>query len=249
MQRPLVVAHRGGAGLAPENTLAACGLALRLGVDAVELDVRLTTDGVPILLHDATLDRTTSGQGAVGTWSAADLRGLDATRSFPGGDLSSEPPPTLAQALALLQGHAEAHVELKGDPQVRPALARAVLAVVAEADPRDVLVISFDWDVLALVGMLAPGIRRGALARVWPAGGAPRLKRLRATGTEWLGVHHGALTPERLAAAHAAGLRLGVWTVNEVAAMHRAVALGVDAITTDWPDRLRAVLASVNLSS
>jgi glycerophosphoryl diester phosphodiesterase len=243
---PLVVAHRGGAGLAPENTLGACLRAVALGVDAVEVDVRLTADGVPVLLHDATLDRTTSGRGAVAAWMVAEVRGLDATATFPARGLAPEPPPTLAETLTVLRGGTESHVELKGDPLVSRALVDAVLDVVAQGDTREVLLISFDWDALTLAGTLAPGVRLGALTSAWPARGAAWLVRLRAMGVEWLGVRHGTLTPARVAAAHAAGLRVGVWTVNATVAMRRAVALGVDAITTDRPDRLLAVLASVH---
>jgi glycerophosphoryl diester phosphodiesterase len=215
-------------------------------VDAVEVDVRLTADGVPVLLHDATLDRTTSGRGAVASWMAAELRSLDATATFRAHGLAPEPPPTLDEVLTALGGRVQAHVELKGDPLVPRALVDAVLGVVAQRDTRDVLLISFDWEALTLAGTLAPGVRLGALTSAWPAGGAAALARLRATGVEWLGVRHRVLTPTRVAVAHAAGLRVGVWTVNAPIAMRRAVALGVDAITTDRPDRLLAVLASVH---
>jgi glycerophosphoryl diester phosphodiesterase len=237
-----IVAHRGGAGLAPENTLAACARALALGVDALEVDVRLTADGVPVLLHDATLDRTTDGRGPVADWSAAALRGLDATAQHAGAGVRSEPPPPLADALALAHGRAELYVELKGDPAVPPGLVAAVLALL-EA-PAPVVLISFDWGALALARHLAPGVRLGAIAGTWPAGGRLALERLRAAGVEWLVLRHSALTPRRRALVRASGLRLGVWTVNTAPTMRRARALGVDAITTDRPDRLLAVLAS-----
>ena len=83
--RPRAVAHRGGRGLAPENTLAACSLALALGVDAIEVDVRLTADGVPILLHDPTLERTTDGRGPVGASRLAALRAWMPRRGAPRG--------------------------------------------------------------------------------------------------------------------------------------------------------------------
>src|SRR5581483_1048754 len=79
VRRPLIIAHRGGRGLAPENTLAACARALRLGVDAIEIDVRLTADDEPVVLHDATLDRTTTGRGPIAALDAAAVGRLDAT--------------------------------------------------------------------------------------------------------------------------------------------------------------------------
>jgi glycerophosphoryl diester phosphodiesterase len=106
------------------------------------------------------------------------------------------------------------------------------------------VLLSFDWAALALARRLAPGVRLGAIAGAWPAGGRPALERLRAAGVEWLALRHTALTPHRRALVRTSGLRLGVWTVNSAPAMRRARALGVDAITTDRPDRLLAVLAS-----
>ncbi|HEY7062464.1 MAG TPA: glycerophosphodiester phosphodiesterase [Chloroflexota bacterium] len=239
------MAHRGGAGLAPENTLAACRLALALGVDAVELDVRLARDGVPVALHDATLDRTTGAGGRLADWAAADLRALDAGSTFAGRRFPPEPPPTLAAVLALVAGRAGLHVELKGDPRVPDRLVAAVAAELrAQRPAADVLLSSFDWDALRAARRLAPGVPLGALTATWPARSPAALGRLAADGVTWLGLRYAALTPARLAVARAAGLRLGVWTVNHPAALRRAVALGVDAITTDRPDRLLALLAS-----
>src|SRR3954453_14472499 len=126
---PRVVAHRGGGGLAPENTLAACSLALALGVDAVEVDARLSADGVPIILHDRTLHRTTDGHGPVARRADAALRRLDATMGPHHGAVPREPPPRLAEVLALLAGRIVVHVELKGDPRVPPRLVESVLGL------------------------------------------------------------------------------------------------------------------------
>ncbi len=242
--RPLCVAHRGGAGLAPENTLAACRLALSLPVDAIEIDVRLTRDGVPVVLHDATLDRTTDGHGPLAAWPAARLAALDATAPFPRRRLPPEPPPTLAAVLALVAGRAAVHVELKGDPGVPAALVCAVAAALRAARPAaDALLLSFDWDALYAARQAAPGVPRGALADRWPDDAPAALRRLADAGVAWRGLRYAALTPARAAAVHAAGLRLGVWTVNHLAALRRAAALGADAIITDRPDRLLAALA------
>jgi glycerophosphoryl diester phosphodiesterase len=242
--RPLCVAHRGGAGLAPENTLAACRHALDLGVDAVEIDVRLTHDGVPVALHDAALDRTTRAHGLVADWPAARLRALDAGASWRGRPYPPEPPPALAAVLALVAGRAAVHVELKGDPHVPTALVRAVVAALHQQPNVEALLLSFDWEALRLARRAAPDVPRGALADHWPADAAAVFASLAAGGVAWLGLRYAALTPARRARVRAAGLRLGVWTVNHPLALRRAVALGVDAITTDRPDRLAAALAA-----
>jgi len=241
MSRPLVVAHRGGAGLAPENTLCACARALQLGVDAIEVDVRLTRDGAPWVLHDATLDRTSTGHGPLAQYSAARLAHLDATR-LRRGRCPPEPPPSLAQVLALVRGQAALQVELKGDPAVPPALVTAVVATLdAQAAGAWTSLLSFDWSALDAAQALAPSLPLCALAREWPMPAA--LARLAARKVAWLGVHHRALTAPRVRAARDRGLRVGAWTENTRPGMHRALRLGVDAITTDWPDRLQALLA------
>jgi glycerophosphoryl diester phosphodiesterase len=241
MSRPLVVAHRGGAGLAPENTLSACARALQLGVDAIEVDVRLTRDGVPWVLHDATLDRTTTGHGALAEHLAANLATLDASGPRRG-RRPPEPPPSLAQVVALVRGRAALHVELKGDPAVPPALVAAVVAALRDQSAGSwTALLSFDWPALDAAHALAPGIGLCALAREWPA--PPTLAHLSGEGIAWLGVRHRALTAARVRAARDRGLRVGAWTVDTRPGMHRAVRLGVDAITTDWPDRLQALLA------
>ena len=239
------MAHRGGGGLAPENTLAACHAALRLGVDAVEVDVRLTADGVPVLLHDATLDRTTNGHGPLAAQTAAAAARLDATCHFHRARLTPEPPPRLEDALALLRGRAAAHVELKGEPRVAPALVAAVVRVVRDLEmAQTTVLLSFDWLALQHADALAPELATGALATAWPKGSPAALPRLAAAGVAWLGLRHGAVTPARAALARAAELRLGVWTVNRTPSLRRVLRLGVEAITTDRPDRLLALLAS-----
>jgi glycerophosphoryl diester phosphodiesterase len=225
--------------------LAACRLALSLGVDAVEIDVRLTRDGVPVAFHDAALDRTTRAHGLLAEWPVASLAGLDASAVFPGRRFPPEPPPTLAAVLALVGRRAAVHVEMKGDPDVPAALVRAVAETLQRQAPAvEVVLLSFDWAALQTAHRLAPGLPLGALADRWPDRAPAVLARLRAQGVIWLGVRYAALTPARRAAVLAAGLRLGVWTVNRPAALRRALALGVDAITTDYPDRLLAALAS-----
>ena len=239
------MAHRGGAGLAPENTLAACAAAVRLGVDAVEVDVRLSADGVPVVLHDATLDRTTDGSGPLAAHTADSLRRLDATVSRRRGHIEPEPPPTLAQVLDVLGGRAAPHVELKGDPAVQPALVAAVVALVRDsAQAADTVLLSFDWDALAGARRLAPEIARGALAAAWPRDWPGALSRLVALQASWLGLRYAAATPARRLLARAGGLRFGVWTVNRRPSLRRAIDLGVDAISTDRPDRLLELLAS-----
>lgn len=242
------MAHRGGAALAPENTLAACAQVLARGADAIEVDVRLTADGVPVLLHDATLDRTTNGRGPLAALAAAQVAALDATIAWRRRRATPEPPPTLAATLALIADRVPLFLDLKGDPRVPAALVTAVLAAQRAAGARRVTLLSFDWSALLQARTLAPGVSVGALAAWWPPGGVPALARLAAAGIEWLGLHHRVLTPQRAGAVRAAGLRLYVWTVNDSRALRRVAPLGADAIATDHPAWLKARLAPAHAS-
>src|SRR5689334_1368143 len=109
---PMVVAHRGASSTEPENTLAAFEAAVRAGADVVEFDVRLTADGVPVVLHDASVDATTDGRGLVHTLSLAEVKRLDAGH----GRATRAEVPTLAEALGLLSGRAAVDVEIKNLP-------------------------------------------------------------------------------------------------------------------------------------
>ena len=143
------IAHRGASRCAPENTLAAFEAAIRQGVDAIELDVRLTEDGVPVVLHDDTLDRTTDGQGPVDALSYQLLRRLDAGAWF-GSAFRGERVPTLTEALECARGRCGVNVEIKVDRKrsrrgrARPArrhqeapLAQAIAAAVRRTEFSD----------------------------------------------------------------------------------------------------------------
>src|SRR5207248_1590355 len=174
---------------APENTLAACSLALALGVDAVEVDVRLTADGVPVLLHDPTLDRTTDGHGPVARLADAALRRLDATAGPHHGAVPAEPPPRLADVVALAAGRIALHVELKGHPRVPASLVEAVLGLLEGLVPPPRL-LSFDWEALRLARRLAPSVQTEALVGDWPALWDGPLGLLTGVGASWLGLRY-----------------------------------------------------------
>jgi glycerophosphoryl diester phosphodiesterase len=140
-QRPLVLAHRGALQEAPENTLPAFRLALEQGADGVELDVRLTRDGQPIVFHDATLNRTTDGRGLVARATLSELRRLDAGAMF-GPAFAGTRLCTLGEALETLSSAKLVNIELKGPSGPGGQLERQVLEAVEEAGARDRVVLS-----------------------------------------------------------------------------------------------------------
>jgi glycerophosphoryl diester phosphodiesterase len=229
--RPWVIGHRGCAGLRPENTLAGFRHALALGVDAVECDVHRTRDGYLAVVHDAHLDRTTNGRGAVADHRLEELRALDA-----GG---GEPVPELGEVLDLVRGRAHAVVELKSEHSAAPA----VQAVRTRGMWDQTTFISFDLDRLREVRALAPAARTGAL---FARSGPDTVREAVRAGASVLDVHYSALTPELAAEAHARGLAVWVWTPSTEADLRRLLALPVDGITTDRPDLLLRLLSDLS---
>ncbi len=232
-----VVAHRGASGDAPENTLAAFRRALEMGVDAVELDVHLTRDGEPVVIHDHVLDRTTDGSGLVRDQTLAAVRHLDAGRWF-GERFAGERVPTLAEALDLLRP-VRVIVEVKNGPIYYPGIAARVAAEVRAAGHDGVTVSSFDHPVLLELKPGAPELRTAVLfvgRLVNPVGVA------RDARADALHVHWAFLTPELVASAHAAGLCVEAWTVDDPAHMNLVLDVAPDGVMTNYPDRLRGVM-------
>jgi glycerophosphoryl diester phosphodiesterase len=231
----LVISHAACRGHAPENTLAGVRKALDLAADAVEVDVRCTADSVPVLLHDETVDRTTNGKGAISLMTFAEARRLDAgDERFPG-----EPIPSLQDALVLAKGRALLVLELK-----QAGVEEAVLDVVRrEGDMRGCVVHSFLPAVVARVRRLEPRLPC-ALLTASATDRGELLDSVLALNAQGVAVLHSLVDEELVAEAVRRSLRLYCWTVNEEPEMRRLIACGVDGITSDYPERVRAALAS-----
>lgn len=244
----LCFAHRGSSVRAPENTLAAFEAAIRDGAGAVEFDVRRTADGVPVVLHDATLDRTTTGRGPLAGVTLQALRRLDAGAWFDERFRRARVP-TLRDALDLCRGRVAVNIELKVDglPGGRAgrrteaaALAKAVARTVSKSGFRDYLVVS-SFDRLALEAYRAAG-RRALLGFL-----VSRSARAIGVVDRRLGLHavhpHRRLASERrLRAIHRRGLYAYVWGVDDRATIARLVRHGADGVMTDDPLLVRAPL-------
>jgi glycerophosphoryl diester phosphodiesterase len=243
---PTIVAHRGASSSRPENTIAAFDEAVRLGARVIELDVRLSRDGVPVVVHDPTVDRTTDGTGAVHELSAGELKELNA-------GTASEPAavPTLAEVLDLLSGRAGVALEVKNlpsEPAYQPdresivEAAHGELARVAFDGP--VLVVSFNPSSVAASRALDPAVPTGLLAAE-PLPADDALALTLAGGHEMVLPGTRTLTPagERFVAdAHQAGVRVGTWTVDEADQVRRFLDWGVDAVASNDPEMALSVL-------
>ena len=227
------IAHRGASGSAPENTLAAFKKALEIGVDAVELDLHGTADGEIVVIHDATLDRTTDLQGHINETSLETVRGADAGGWF-GAEFTGEPVPTLTAALAGIGKETIAVLEIKD-----PLIAEAVVAKIHETETLGTtVVISFHTTVLQTIRALEPRIATG-----WLIGSANKhispialCQQLGELGSSLLNVNHELITAEFAYQIRRRGIALWCWTVDDLARMREMEAFGVQGITSNYPE-------------
>lgn len=252
--RPLVIAHRGGARLAPENTLPAFDAALAAGADVLETDARATADGVVVLIHDHTVDRTTDGEGEVAALTYAELQALDAGHGYSPDRGETFPRrgegirvPTLDAALAAFPDALFA-IELKPED---PAFVAPFLAVIDAHDARArVVVASREAPVLAALRAAAPDVATGLAtteviawitlppgpdARPWQPPGHVLQVPLEQLGFE-------LVTPQNIAHARRHGVAMHAFTINDEATMRQLVGWDIDGIMTDDPGTLRAIV-------
>jgi len=237
---PRILAHRGGGSLAPENTLVGIRAAAGLGFAGVEIDVQLAACGTPILMHDATLDRTTDAYGDVADLSADELRRLDAGVWF-GNEYAGEHVPTLEEAVALCRATGLwMNVEIKADDAVAEetgeVVAREMLRQWGDASPAPLLS-SFSEKVLSAAIEAVPALPRALLVAAPPHDWRDKIARLKCRA---ICADYRHLTAAFVADAHAEGVAVGAYTVNDPG---RAVTLfewGVEAIITDELRDIRA---------
>lgn len=253
-QRPLVMAHRGGKGLWPENTLYAFEQAVAMGVDVLEMDIHSTADGVLVVMHDDTVDRTTDGSGPIQSFTLKEIQGLDAAYHWSAEGEQTFPyrgqgigVPTLEEVFATFPDVA-LNIEIK---QEDPPLVEPFCQLIREYEMSNrVLVASFHQETVAAFRKACPEVATSsgegevialfALSKLFleatygPEAQAVQVPEHRS------GLH--VLTPRFVDAAHGRGLEVHAWTINEAPDMQRLVALGVDGMITDYPDRLMGML-------
>jgi glycerophosphoryl diester phosphodiesterase len=253
-QRTLVMAHRGGAGLWPENTIYAFENAVALGADILETEIRSTADGVLVLFHDSSVDRTTNGTGLTSSLTLAEMKTLDAGFRWSSDDGRTFPfrergitVPTLEEVFTAFP-NMRINIDIK---QVEPSLVEPLCkAIRIFGMTEKVMVASFDPKVLKAFRAKCPEVATSfsvhevmifyllnmvSLGRAYrPAAHALQVPEYR----ERLRV----LTPKLINTAHNLNLRVHVWTINETMDMRRLLDSGVDGIITDYPDRLLTLL-------
>jgi glycerophosphoryl diester phosphodiesterase len=228
---PKLIVHRCGGALAPENTLVGLRIAARLGCRAVEFDAMLCADGVPVLIHDETLERTTDGRGEVAAARLPQLRRLDAGfRHAPA--FRGEPLPTLAEALDCCAAFGlAANVEIKPAAGHEAATGHAVARLAAAGRySGQVLLSSFSEEALGSAAAAAPDLPRALLVEDIPADWLPRLRRHGAVAL------HCAAEAAGISAVRTAGYAVACYTVNAREVADRLIAAGACAVFSDRPD-------------
>ena len=258
--RPLIIAHRGYSKLAPENTLPAFRRALASRADLIELDYHLTQDGIPTVLHDHTLDRTTDAKVWWGgreislhDHSAAEVKRLDAGQWFAPAFAGTRMP-TLREALDLIQSGSTTLIERKaGEPRVLMDLLRA------QGVLDRVVVQSFDWEFVRQCRSLEDHLVLGALGPPSSYQGrklsdpekelnSQFIEAIQRLGAQ-LVVWNSAVSRESVSLAHRAGLRVWVYTIDDPAKARELVALGVDGVITNDPDTIRQALDNASIGT
>lgn len=240
--KPLIIGHRGASASAPENTLAAFRLALENGADGIEFDVRLTADGVPVVIHDDNLQRTGATRKRVSDLSLAELKQIDVgswfSRSF-----AAERIPTLEELMKLVDGSsAILYLEMKSDPAQLPQLVNACCTALKGSSLKNrVIVECFNLEGIAKVKKVDPELKTAALFEPQPfarrllTSGRRMVEQTRAVGAEQIALHYRLASARVVATAKNHGLEVAVWTVGEGKWIQRAAKMGIVSLITNDP--------------
>lgn len=242
--KPLNLAHRGASIAAPPNTLAAFKKAVELGADGVEFDVQLSADGVPVVIHDFTVDATTDGSGRVADMPLAQLHELDAGSTFDPA-FAGERIPTLAEVLETVGHQLFLNVELKTLRLRSQGLEQAVIAQIERHRQKDnVLLSSFNLFSLRRVKRMAPQLPVGLLYTPTLPLSLHFAQLACIPNAEAHHPEHTMVDQHLVTRARRRGYRVNTWTVDDPAEMRRLIDLSIDGIITNVPDVLHGILQS-----
>ena len=241
----LIIGHRGASAVAPENTMAAFREALAVGADGVEFDVRLTRDGVPVVIHDSTLRRTGGLSRRVADLTWDEIRKVDVGSWF-GKSFANETVPSLAELFTLFQSNnSTLYLEMKADSTAdhRPLAEACVRAIEEHSLKSRVVVECFQLPALKILREIDPEIKTVALFE--PAFTNPSvlsdqrmINQAVDVGAAALALHHRLARESVVQKAKAAGLHVAVWTVDDPAWIERAETIGIDALITNDPEAM-----------
>lgn len=248
---PIIIAHRGGAKLAPENTIAAFKNAINIGVEMIEIDVHLSKDSEIIVIHDDDLRRTSNGQGKIKDLTLEEIKKYDAGSWFDEG-FNKEKISTLAEVLQSINGQAKLLIEIKSGDEKYPGLEKRIVEAIKEQNALDwVVVQSFNKNsVLRIKKMYPELITYCLLGDNFNEFYDELVKKLESNQNidlEFNGIatHHSKLNANKVDILHKAGYKVYTYTVNKTEDMQNVIDYGVDGIITDSPDVLKKKLSSM----
>ena len=238
---PMVCAHRGRSGVAPENTLVAFEQAIELGVDFIECDVHRTNDGAIVVMHDAAVNRTTDGDGQISQMTLEEIRALDAG-SWKDESYAGERVPTLAEALEAVVPHCVLDIEIKQ----RGIAEQVVEEVRAAGAVRGVSIVSFDLEDLRQAKAGEPRLACGRITGGPESEGREGVLQLiegaLEVGANFLTCSHRAITEEMVYECHVRGLALMAWTMDTEEDVRAMRQLEVDALVSNYPELVLELL-------
>lgn len=235
---PVIFAHRGSSGEAPENTMSAFRLAIEQQAEGIELDVQMTIDKKIIVMHDEAVDRTTNGTGLIASQTYNRLKRLDASYKFPA--YRGEPVPLLSQVMELLAPTTlQLNIELKNSVILYEGMEEAVVSMVREYGMASRTVFSsFNHYSIAKLAKLAPEIE-GAI--LYSEGLFEPWVYAAKLGARALHCRHNHAVPSIVERTHRAGMKIRPYTVNSESALKKFIAMGVDGIITNYPARMARI--------
>jgi glycerophosphoryl diester phosphodiesterase len=248
-RNPIVVAHRGASGYAPENTMAAIKKAITMGVDMIEIDVQLSKDKEVVLMHDLTVDRTTNGKGKVRDLYLEEIKKLDAGKWF-SSEFSGEKVPTLEEVIQAINGQCKLLIEVKRVKSKKLEIENKIVQLINKYNAYNWCIVqSFETQVIKNIQELDKSIECHKLVTmnisVLPLHIDSRIK----TGTIYkyktvqsINPYFKMLNKRKVNKIHSRGQKIITWTVNEPEDMKRMIEMGVDGIITNYPDRLIQLL-------
>ncbi|MCE5208218.1 MAG: glycerophosphodiester phosphodiesterase [Chloroflexi bacterium] len=235
LAQPAIFGHRGASGYAPENTMAAFELAIRQGADGIEFDVKLSSDGHVVIIHDPSVDRTTNGTGWVKNLTLKELKALDAGSSF-SSRFAGEPIPGLAELFEHLRDQIYFNIELTNYTTQNDALPEKTAELVLQYHLQDNIIFSsFSKKTLTRIKALLPQVPVAMLASRGLLGIVNRSVIGRNVAPDALHPHYTDVTPALMRHQKEIGRKVNVWTVNDESAMRRMIDYGVNGIITNDP--------------
>ena len=235
IQSPIVYGHRGASKYAPENTIAAFELALQQGAQAFELDTMLSADGIPVVIHDRTVDRTTNSSGKVDQLSTKKLRTLNASSTF-SPKFTNEKIPLLEETFSIFKNRALINVELKNYHSPFDMLPEKVFEIVKRIDIFDQLLFSSsNLSNLNRIRHLIPGVHVALISSIGAFGYSSRSKLFSWISPDYIHPYFKDISESFIEKQHQMNRRVNAWTVNQSADMVELIKYGIDGIITNDP--------------